>query len=106
MKYSIWRYLNKNLTKLFFHNFLDIGRLFFHNLDVTLKLIYRNYRVLKDLLFYNGRHIKRIFTHIYKYNTSESYVNSLQKKIESAGLRGSKKVKGTKPSAAKTRKHS
>ena len=106
MKYSIWRYLNKNLTKLFFHNFLEIGLLLIHNLNVTLKLINRNYQVLKDLLFYNRRHIKRIFTHIYKYNTSESYVNSLQKKIESAGLHGSKKVKGTKPSARKTRKHS
>jgi len=70
-----------------------------------VKVIRMNYGVLSELILYNYRHIKRISTHIYKYNTSESYVKVVQKKVDSAGLHGSKSVKG-KPSEGKTRKDS
>ena|SRR5436305_4356341 len=104
MKYSIWNYFIKNLIKVIIHNYLEIGVLLSYNTVTLFKVIGMNYRVLRDLIFYNYRHIKRISKHIYKYNTSESYVKVVQKKVDSAGLHGSKSLKSEKSSRGKSLK--
>lgn len=95
MKYSISNYFIKNLLKVLIHNYLEISKLLIHN-----------YMVLSSLIMYNYKHIKRITIHIYLYNTSESYVKTVQKRLDSAGLHGSKNPKSPKTDKRKVRKDS
>jgi len=94
------------ITGIIRTNYVALKYLLGRNYNLITGIIRINYLALNYILGYNYKHIKRIFTHIYMYNTSDSYVKSVQKKIDSAGLHGSKSPKDGKRSERKGRKDS